>query len=383
MDGKESIARPDAKKISRGLMLKGLGAVVAAAAVPGQLSKEIQTPQNGIETASGVFLPLLEKHDRGLTENEIPSNLTFFFRELMGSNLYSMKPEELLGNMNLIIGENTANDNFAFLLQKFAANNTKIMYGDVMLGNTMGEMVQDWSTTATVEGIGGAVAAMLLGTQKIFKRHNEKSSNILHKLGRRKLVQGGLATIAAWGLLPAATVPAVANLAEVDRNSALLRIMERLHALQSHAHPEQAFIFFRNAMMADKLLSVAEDFQQQSGKKANIGFEVGALHSGIEDFLRLGPDFCRFIISNYPSNFLKRLEETNGSLQNVCTTRIFTLPTDFQASELFQRYGDVVYKEENGKRVEVPKPTSRIKEAQVIDSKLKDMLEAKISTRPK
>ncbi len=55
--------------------------------------------------------------------------------------------------------------------------------------------------------------------------------------------------------------------------------------------------FFRNVMMADKLLSVASKTKSRKGNNpSKLAFQVEAAHSGIEDFLQVGPDICRALV---------------------------------------------------------------------------------------
>lgn len=110
--------------------------------------------------------------------------------------------------------------------------------------------------------------------------------------------------------------------------------MTRLHGFQSNFHPEDLFIFFRNAVIADKMLVIAEKFYQEEGRKAKIGFSLGISHSGIEDVFGAGTEFCRFVIRQYPDSVLKRVIEANKDIETFCTSVTLELPGDFQESDI-------------------------------------------------
>lgn len=79
---------------------------------------------------------------------------------------------------------------------------------------------------------------------------------------------------------------------------------------------------FRNLVIADKVLLLAENLKDALGRKVNIGLNIGASHSGIEDFLRAGPEFCRFLITNMPRDVLQKVIDKSGNIESFSSMRI-------------------------------------------------------------
>lgn len=146
----------------------------------------------------------------------------------------------------------------------------------------------------------------------------------------------------------------------IRKEDALHRIIDRINGLQSNTHPEQLVVFFRNLIMADKMLTVADDFKQKTGRKAQIAFNVEYGHNGVQDFLRVGPDICRWLISRYPKKVLRDIGDLNGGNESLWTARLFKFPKDF-----FNR--------------DVEKRWENVEDRKVIDVKLKEVLEKKLS----
>ena len=69
------------------------------------------------------------------------------------------------------------------------------------------------------------------------------------------------------------------------KESALERTMLKAQGLLSHAHPENSIVFFRNIMLAKKLQFLGQVESIKNDRKAQIAYNVGKAHAGIEDFL--------------------------------------------------------------------------------------------------
>lgn len=113
------------------------------------------------------------------------------------------------------------------------------------------------------------------------------------------------------------------------------------------------------------MLIVAEDFEKKSGRKPRIAFNVGAAHSGIEDFLVAGHEFTSWLIAQYPKPILWRIIEENGGIDNFCSARILTLPDGIKAEEL----GDASQREEVGRYLD-----KTVVSEKIVDDKLREML---------
>lgn len=132
-----------------------------------------------------------------------------------------------------------------------------------------------------------------------------------------------------------------------DQKSAGQRVLQRIGALLSIMNPEDHLIFFRSVLMADKILTISESIQKQKGEKAKVAFNVGSDHLIMEDLLSAGHSFTRLILASYPIEFLKTVTENIGGVQNLATSRVFTLNPNLTEQDIQNgRDGMVVIKEE-------------------------------------
>src|SRR5258706_4799684 len=97
----------------------------------------------------------------------------------------------------------------------------------------------------------------------------------------------------------------------------LHKILDRLDGLAQDFHPELLLTFFRSALMADKLLTVAEHQQMTLKRKPRTGYWVGLAHTSVEDFLVAGHELCRQVVLAYPHDFLYRLAEANRGIHDL------------------------------------------------------------------
>lgn len=309
------------------------------------VGRETKTFLDGaIETPSGIFYPLYEHHDTGVNEEDIPSDLDAFFRELsMDSDTWRESPEELLTAQHLISGGMFSDESvvniFNFpVLKKLAQNSTLIVFGDAPVPNNIIDESFDMEFNRVL--MGGAVWAVgnsyLLGD---WIRHKLKSTDFSWgDLRRRKFI--GHSVIGATLALGA---PAISLLIEiidingykkVEKRNTVQRILQRLQTLMGYFIPEDHNVFFRSLVMANNLLTISEHIQKDIGRKAIIGFDVGNSHSNIEDFLQAGHDFTRFLISIYPRDFLQAVVEESGSLENFCSALALKLVPDLEPEDL-------------------------------------------------
>lgn len=120
----------------------------------------------------------------------------------------------------------------------------------------------------------------------------------------------------------------------VDTKNAITRIHTRINGIIiGHLSIEEHLFFFRDVVIADKLLTAAEAIKRELGRKPLIAFNVGGAHGGIEDFLVAGHDFTRWVLLQYPKEFWETIIELNGGIENVCSVRSLTLPSNFNAQE--------------------------------------------------
>lgn len=244
----------------------------------------------GIETDNGIFYPSYEVHTIGIAESEIRNDLNILFVEdWVGLN------QEFISVKVYGIGENGVRN-----LQKIASQGTEVMFGDVYIGSYLKKN----STAVDTEAFLGT-AALLFSRSKEF-----------NKMTRKALLGIGI-----WGLSGFLTLPFYMGVSQIQ-DARVKQILSRIAGIGTLVHPEYVKIHFRSAVMADKMLEAAKQFRAKNGVKAKIGFNVGAGHADIEDFLQLGQGFCQDFILSHPSGFLKEAVQLSGGPHQFSTAMV-------------------------------------------------------------
>ncbi len=307
-------------------------------------SRELIHGREGIETRSGVFIPLYENHLGGI--KKIPQNLDGFFREMM---MYKEIHEET-GQQLVNSGGETGRPPFVMdikffsddVVSQLAQQETKIILGDT---DVPFAKVTDLSGLGQL--ISGIFGAGALASGVLDKKYERRS--FFRKIG---------IGAAVWGASGLATISNLGATFTLDQENAVRRIATRVSGLLSHTHPENAKVFFRNVLAAEKMLLAANHLTPRNGQKPRIGFNFGSEHSGIEDFLQAGPDVTRAIITAFPKSYLQATVDLNGSLDNLCSLRMVTLPKDFKPA--------------------TREPDNRIIDNKIYDVELKNQLSEKL-----
>lgn len=146
---------------------------------------------------------------------------------------------------------------------------------------------------------------------------------------RRGFLKGAAATLATWGLLP----NTIHMLGREGTPEPAQKVITRLYGIGTNLHPEDITNFFRNLIMANSMLMVAERMKKVD-RKPNIGFNAGYEHGGLEDLIKAGPEFCKFLISNFPKELLQFSIKNSGSLENFCTAIVIDLPSNLTSQNL-------------------------------------------------
>lgn len=300
------------------------------------VGKEVKTFKEGVvDTPGGVFYPLYETHDIGVEAENIPEGLDAFFREFaLKQSGFTDKPTDLFNKkFKDEKGQEYGRRNMEFpVLKKLAQDQTKLVYGDLLPAFDINTLLDErWEAKLRRMQAGGLVAvsgSMYIGLTKLLDRiSHTKPTN--ETLSRRKFLVRAIAPLAL--VLEAPLIQGLIDLGEsglypsFDQKNAAQRVIQRINTLLSSLEPEDHAIFFRSVVMADKILTVAEAIQQETGKKPHMAFQVGAKHSGIEDLLLAGHNFNRLILASYPKDFLEKMMKITGGAENFSTARVFTL----------------------------------------------------------
>ncbi|MDO8583422.1 MAG: twin-arginine translocation signal domain-containing protein [bacterium] len=361
----ENTEESGASKTTRRDFLKkaaiiGVGALAIGSGINVLEKKAIN---EGIDTDSGTFFPLYEHHEVGIKPEKIPSDLDVLFREVVFPSMQQLletNPKDMLMSRvnnnyskSFTASRNTSRTFPDNILEKVASSRITIMLGDLD--------VKDDGSIEVGMGVGGILIAVNLLRDQFAGKSSKKSSS---HMTRRKFLKVAGILGSAWALAPTAYLLSRGGVVteglgwNMERDNAVDRIIDRLYGLVSDSHPANATVFFRNLIMADKMLTVAEDIQKNTGKKTKMGFQVEYAHSGIEDFLSAGHDFCRMLLLSYPKPVLRDAVESNNGPEDFSSSRLLKLPRNFSVKDpKWEQVGD----------------------RKVVDTELKQMLEEKLA----
>lgn len=321
------MANPESRSVTKRELFKSLPKVALGIATGIVIANEVTKARGEILTSTGTFYPIYEVHDQDVDVSGIPHNLSVLFQEtsIEGGSFTLDKITTL-----------TAWDSYFKrvlpdeLLLAFAREGTQIAFGDVYLPPAVSKL-----------DINIEVAEFLIGSSiGIFwaigsKFNLELTEKLNIQLPRRQLLSRSIYAGSLWAVSP--TIGDIITTLSVDNSIPIERIMTRVQGLNSHLHPELSVIFLRNLLMADKLLLIGQHLQKDNKENPRIGFRVGALHSGIEDFLQAGPEICRMLILAMPKKLLQTLVDENNSIEDFCSARLIKLPQDLNPDDFWYR----------------------------------------------
>lgn len=336
---KNDLPSSKSKSISRRDFLKLSGALGAAAITA---SVELAAGKEDIHTPYGNFHFLYERHDVGINSEDVPVSTNIFYREVaLGKDLFRQSATEIF--LSTYAGQETpitSMQEMPFLPQdivvKLAQNRIEIMIGDVDLRKVdylasrvirAAEFGAGYFTLLKTLSSKSAQSAQKIETSKSVK--TIKGENL-----RRKVLKTAATLGAVWAMSPGISFALKMFGTGTPEQTAFKRVASRLEGIQSHFHPELASNFFRDAMIADKLLATGEEYERTHGTKANFAVLLEGGHSGVEDLIRLGPDVTRAIILSWPTDILEDIIRNNNDVEDFSSGRIFNLPENITPQDV-------------------------------------------------
>lgn len=301
------------RRVSRRNLIRGAAAVGGTAAAGLLVRHEIDNLLNGVETDTGVFFPLYENHSDGIEDSHIPDDLDVFFREA------SNRPEDI--TLNRVRYSDRIDEK---RLSKLAAQQTEIMFGDIDLN-------------PVYESLGIILPTVELGVGINVYSGLERKAQKVRGTTRRRLLKGAARASLLWSATSVLRIPILLTNKHDDMN--IRRIGARMVTPHAHLHPENYVLTLRSALWANKMLAVADEFKERTGRKAKIGFNCGSGHGNVEDFLELGSGFTRKIILSHPDFSLNDLVDLNGGVSAFASARLFKLPVDLNSENGSLEFG--------------------------------------------
>lgn len=279
------------KKITRRVFLSSFARLTAAGLA---LKSDVVTrpeatkPDNGIltiETPEARYFPIYEMHQQPASEEELkllpPQDI--FLYEYPHDSRYFVDP---LTSPHIILDTKLGSQRTYVIprdhLEWLRDNNTKICFEGYDLPR--GEVL-----TSVFIMAGELIISTSAGFQLLL--HAKSKENSGKGMNRRQFLKLAAGLAATWGLSSVAGVIIPFSQKTEVKPSALERTVIKAHGLLSQTHPENSIIFFRNIMLARKLQFLGEVMSKENGHKAQIVYNVGKAHAGIEDFLHIGKDW--------------------------------------------------------------------------------------------
>ena len=298
------------------------GAATAAILSTAKAAEILGNERYKVETPEATFYPFFELHNIPITPQElaaVPKTDLLFHEFATASYALSFYP----GSQYL-----------HFTGRSFPLSERQIFPRETI------SYLYDSQAFLSVEGMSPAMGGFEYGVGKYARGAAgilaQKASNLYkqvespmnyHKQLAKGLDFASLYLLSeALILLPTLSAEAVG--ARSFDNVSVRRVTQRLSAVTQHITPHDAIIFLRNAMMANKLLFLAENLPRMKriDGKPSISFVAGAGHSGIEDLLRLRREFSISLLGFYSDKFLQKTVDHNGGLDHFCTVHSVYVP---------------------------------------------------------
>lgn len=313
---------------------KVAGAGLAAIALNRYVNREDEQKQEGDSkwrvlegTDGGLYIPIYESHKvpwQSESFNDMPDVDVILYEVTRPSkDMANQTGEELLGKADEIFARDTwiPKDHS----EHWGEKGTLVAFEGLAYPNE--SMVMKYTVGTLVEGLAGLYSIAGSFSETASKPLVIADKEIMTGEIKKTLMRaGGIWGSSAWLQMG---IGAYMNMmtatgSEGMQNASLKT--QRLGQLITQIHPEFDLIFLRNLIMARRLQSIQEKFPQSirdtdrpSGNPTTIAFNVGAIHSGVEDWLVLGPEIVKFMIELSPEGIWKQMSEINGGPENMAT----------------------------------------------------------------
>lgn len=331
------------KKISRRGFLRRLKKavpIVAGAALGGFVLREADHREHGVLTTFGRVKMIYERHGDQVKTEEIPKGADYFFREEIVPGFSNPEIHEKLKRdqarefiTDVLLSRSTAYPDSvrektfqAFpdnLLKYLEKNHIALVLGDAEIAEfRTRDYLLKTSYARVIAGLGTIASSLLLG--KTIEDRTLKATGNEDKAWSRREFTTVTGILLGAGFM-ANQIGGIINAIAASKGEKMSPPLEVLVRLTTNIHPEDVGVFFRNAVMALKILLAAKDAKQRIGKEPIGAALVEQLHAGIEDFLSLGEDILRLIITATPNPILQPIIKANGGTEQFASAVIVDL----------------------------------------------------------
>lgn len=247
-----------------------------------------------IERPEARYKIIYGRHDKITPASELPSQFDGLFLE--GGDWWYSRSE---------IGDGHRFQNYkqySEIVEKTQERNAKIYFGDVPLRKfplsiKIGErnFFPDWPTAIrTTEFFIGPALALSLAIE-IDQKKNISRRDFLKRIGKGAAVVWSTSWLSKFGTI------------FFKEGQEVSTILERMISVEDLIHPEDLSLWLRNAILAQKLITIGKREQAKHNRKAEMVTVFGGSHTGIAEFLRRGKEACERIVKLYPKWFLKAM----------------------------------------------------------------------------
>ena len=261
-----------------------------------------------VDTPEARYFPFYESHTIGISLNEVKQieNLDTFFHEDIKTTSYALK-QDPMDSLNAVgvIPDIAYNPRFfpKDNLRYFGDKGIEVSTENVSMDPKMFQLNNDVLNTERLTGI---LAVMEEGARLFYK-------GIKKDLSKDQIITYPLsAAYWLWAMSPS-IMGEVLQFNETTNTEPNEREVLTIHEFVQRMHPEDITVSLRNIFMARRLQVLGKSVSSEKGRKANIAFEVGKAHSGIERFLKLGEEITVKTLDIYPDWLIKNIIEYNGN----------------------------------------------------------------------
>lgn len=275
----------------------------------------------------GLYIPIYEDHKRPWPAEQFTDmpNIDVVMYEVVrpSKDMENQTGEQLLGKADEVFARDTwvPKDQSKYWGEK----GTFVAFEG--LDYPAEAMVMQYTFGTLLEGLAGISSLAASFGEKFAQPVKIADKEIMTGEMRKMLMRaGGIWGSTAWLQMG---LGAYLNTMTSSGSEGMVNVplkIQRLESLTTQVHPEFNLVFFRNLIMARRLQAIKELFPQsirdvdrQKGSPTSVAFNVGAMHSGIEDWLTLGPDIVKFMIELTPNGIWKQMVEINGGSDSMST----------------------------------------------------------------